>query len=459
MSKKIAFAVALVGLCALSFVLISCGSSSYRPTTTLYVLTEGVTSQGNASGFGNNVSSFAIDLDNGGLSLINYNASTCPTAASVANPEPCGLPLSILLDPTGATAFVLDQGLPSAGVAPAIYSYTVNSDGSLGSPNLAATLTLGDLPVAMTRDPAGQFLFVIDEGTNPTPQNCGQAPNPVTIQCASINVFSAKPGSTTLSPVTGSPFPVNRTPSALSVIPFTPPVGSTLPCTATADLLFVTYNSDPVHQNDNTFSAYCVDSSAGSSGNVIDLTPNSPYAIASTLPTAVIAVNTNPAGENTGGVFLYVGSQPPDSGALSMFQVCTQDGQGTCTSPPQVNNATLVPVGAQPPTTGADPVAMMVDPTNNYLYVLCELSNQVFGYRITTSSGALTRLNPVYEPTGSDPTSLAMQPSTESSNEYLFVSNSNSDSISGFNVSTTTGGLTPLSPTLSNPGPTGMAAQ
>ena len=69
------------------------------------------------------------------------------------------------------------------------------------------------------------------------------------------------------------------------------------------------------------------------------------------------------------------------------------------------------------------------------------------------------RLNPVYEPTGSDPTSLAMQPSTESSNEYLFVSNSNSDSISGFNVSTTTGGLTPLSPTLSNPGPTGMAAQ
>jgi len=144
----------------------------------LYVLTEGVTSQGNASGFGNNVSSFAIDLDNGGLSLINYNASTCPTAASVANPEPCGLPLSILLDPTGATAFVLDPGPASAGVAPAIYSYTVNSDGSLGSPNLAATLTLGDLPVAMTRDPAGQFLFVIDEGTNPTPQKLRPGTNP-----------------------------------------------------------------------------------------------------------------------------------------------------------------------------------------------------------------------------------------------------------------------------------------
>src|SRR5208337_1569334 len=175
MSKKISGAVALVGLCALSLFLLNCGSSSSRPTGVLYVLTQGST------GVGNNVSSFAIDLNNGNLSLVNSNASTCPTAASQNNPEPCGLPLDILLDPTGATAFVLNQGAPpcpscgpgsNSPLAPSIYAYTVNSDGSLSNPGTAVTWSCptvnqspcnySDSAVAMARDAAGPFLFVID---------------------------------------------------------------------------------------------------------------------------------------------------------------------------------------------------------------------------------------------------------------------------------------------------------
>src|SRR5216683_7870243 len=139
MSKKIGVLVALAGIGALSLFLLSCGSSSSRPSGLLYVLTQG------SSGIGNNVSSFAIDLNSGNLSLINSNASTCTTSG-----VSCGLPLDIILDPTGATAFVLNQGVPSAGVAPTIYAYTVNSDGSLGAPTTAtATLTVGDTAVAM----------------------------------------------------------------------------------------------------------------------------------------------------------------------------------------------------------------------------------------------------------------------------------------------------------------------
>src|SRR5271166_3196279 len=108
MSKKTSVAVALLGLCALSLFLLSCGTSSSRPSGLLYVLTQGI------NGTGNNVSSFSIDLNSGNLSLINSNASTCSTAGT----KSCGLPLNILLDPTGATAFVLNQGVPSAGVAP-----------------------------------------------------------------------------------------------------------------------------------------------------------------------------------------------------------------------------------------------------------------------------------------------------------------------------------------------------
>ncbi len=163
MSKKIGLVVALVGICALSLFLINCGSSSSRPSALLYVLTQGST------GMGNNVTSYAIDENSGNLSEINSNASTCPTASTATDPEPCGVPLQILLDPTGAVAFVLNQGVPSASVAPTIYAFNVNSNGSLGTPTLAQTLTVGDMPVAMTLDAAGGFLYVITGGN----QNAG----------------------------------------------------------------------------------------------------------------------------------------------------------------------------------------------------------------------------------------------------------------------------------------------
>ncbi|HYW36914.1 MAG TPA: hypothetical protein VE957_02280 [Terriglobales bacterium] len=447
MSKKISVAIALVGMCALSLFLLSCGSSSSRPSGLLYVLTQG------SNGVGNNVSSFAIDLSSGSLSLVNSNASTCIPAGSS-----CGLPLNILLDATGATAFVLNQGIPSANppVAPTIYSYPVNSDGSLGSPTVAATLTSGDTPIAMTRDAAGQFLFVIDQGSDPSAANCGAPPNAPNVACASISVFTMKSGSTSLSPASGSPFPVGRIPSALSVIAFTPPAGAVLPCAATTEFLYVTFNSDPVLHNDNTLSAYCVDSS----GNPKDLTPGLPYATA-TDPISVLAVNTNPPGENAGGLFVYVGNQGPTVGALNVFQVCTVV-NAVCTSE---DVAQLVPVGG-PASAGLSPVGMLVDPTNNFLYVVSEGSNQAFGFHINTTAGTLTALTPAYQPTGSQPVALAMHPSVNaagqplysSSGQFLYTSNTNSDNITGFTLSTTSGSMSSPITVIAPAAPSGMVA-
>src|SRR5450759_2142028 len=231
MSKKIGGVVALVGLCALSLFLVNCGSSSSRPAGVLYVLT-----QGNNS-VGNNVSTFAMDLNSGGLSLVNSNASTCPTPATGTNPNPCGLPMDILLDSTGETAFVLDQGAPPCPscsptandpVAPAIYPYKVGSDGSLSGPGTAVTwncptanaspCNYSDTGTAMVRDAAGQFLFVIDHGSSPTPgyptanspyPSCPHVPSSdfgdVRYDvCPSISVFTMSSGTLTLAP--GSPF-------------------------------------------------------------------------------------------------------------------------------------------------------------------------------------------------------------------------------------------------------------
>jgi 6-phosphogluconolactonase (cycloisomerase 2 family) len=446
MSKKIGGVFALAGLCALSLFLLDCGSSSSRPSGLLYVLTQG------SNGVGNNVSSFAIDLGSGNLSLINSNASTC-TTSGVA----CGPPLNIVLDPKGAAAFVLNQGVPSSNIAPTLYGYTVNSDGSFGAPTVAATLPVGDTAVAMTRDPAGQYLFVIDQGANPSATNCQYQPQNgfPNIQCASISVFTMRSGSNSLSAVAGSPFPVGRIPTALSVLAFSPAAGTVLPCATTTEFLYVTFNNDPALHNDNTLSAYCVDSS----GKPNDLTPNLPYAT-TTDPLSVLAVNTNPAGQsNVGGVFVYVGSQPTASGALNIFQMCTVQGQANC-SQQNVTNLTLMPVTSPPPPSpGANPVAMLVDPTNTFLYVVCEGSSQVFGYKIGTTAGTLTALSPSSQPTGSQPVAMAMHSSVKSSGAFLYTSNSLSSNISGFSLSTTTGSMSSPITVTSPSTPSGMVAR
>lgn len=449
MSKKIGLIVTLVGICALSLFLLNCGGSSSRPSGVLYVLTQG------SNGFGNNVSSFAIDLDTGTLGLVNSNASTCPTQATPTNSEPCGLPLDILLDPAGATAFVLDQGVPSASIAPAIFSYTVNSDGSLGSPNPAATLT-GNLPLAMTRDATGQFLFVLDGGSSPLPPNCPPvgSSNPTYTGCPSISTFAIS--SASLAPASGSPFYIGRAPTALSAITFPVPNGVVnAPCgaTTTEEFVFVTSNHDlsPEH-NDNALSLYCLNSS----GSLSDLTPDPPYTPA-VDPISVMAVNTTPVVPTTGGIFVYVGSQPSASGALSIFQMCTQVGNGQC-SAQNVTNALLLPVTTPaPPATGQNPVEMVVDPTNNFLYVLCYLSNQVWGYHIGTTAGTLTALAPANQPTGSQPVSMALHPSVNNTGQFLFVSNSNSDNITGFTLGTTSGSMSSPTTTIAPAAPSGIA--
>jgi len=494
MSKKIGGVVALAGLCALSLFLLNCGSSSSRPSGLLYVLTQGTNAQGIA-GIGYNVSSFSIDFDNGTLSLINSNASTCQTAASNANPQPCGLPLDILLDPTGGSAFVLNQGIPCVNgvcgsnnpVPASISAYTVNSDGSLSNPGTpvvwtcvsqsAASCTPAnaytDTAVAMARDAAGQFLFVINQGVFPLPTTCPSIASAVTnaaqatafLGCPSISVFSMQKGSITFvtqSTTYQSPLFLSKTPTALSAIVFTPPGG------AAQELLFVTNNYDlctvgcvPAQQpNDNTVSVYSV-----SSSGVLTEQQNSPYAVAAIDPIAVIAVNTNPPTENTGGLFVYVGNQDANGGHLYPFQVCTLT-NAVCTSADVAVNlmtplATCPSLACEvPPTSaGQDPVGMLVDPTNSFLYVVSEGSNQVFGFDIATTAGTLTALSGSPQPSqGSQPGSIALHASVNNTGQYLYVSNSNSQSVAGFTLSTTTGSMSNATTVITPSAPSGMAA-
>jgi DNA-binding beta-propeller fold protein YncE len=332
----------------------------------------------------------------------------------------------------------------------------------------------------MVRDAAGQFLFVIDQGSYPPPgyptpsqtnPSCPHVPTSATDVCPSISVFAIQPSLTLES---GSPFYLSKIPTALSAITFTPssPAGS-----PAQELLFVTNNEDicsqncifPSPHNDNTVSVYSVSSPAG----VLTEQPNSPYAIAAANPISVQAVNTNPAGEDTGGLFVYVGNQGPTVGALNPFQVCWL--QNANCSQQDVAGHLMVPLATcpllscdiPPSSVGQNPVAMLVDPTNNFLYVVSEGSSQVFGFLINRTVGTLTALSPPYQPTGTSPVSMAMHPNVNSagqalynyntSGQFLYTSNTVSSNITGFTLSTTSGSMSSPTTTVAPAAPSGIA--
>jgi len=437
MSKKTGGIFAFLGLLGLSVLLLSCGTKVSRSSGLLFVVSQG----------SNQVSSYALDQSTGNLSYLKTGASTCAA-------PPCGFPLNILLDPTNATAFVLNQGAPSSGVAPSIYGYTVNSDGSLkGAGDVTpSAFAPGDLAVAIVRDAAGKFLFIVTQGFTPAPTNCNTLPTPT--GCPLLYVFATQPGSTSLT-LTGNDCPGTNTPcpkpltriptSVTSSITVTVPDPNPPHAPLTGPLLYVTSNKDLLGSNDNTVSEYIVDQT---SGTATEMT-GSPY-VTGAAPSAVLAVDTNPAGGNTGGLFVYVTNQSIDNN-VSVFQVCIVQ-NGNCTLQ-NVQDATLSAVGS-PVGVGQGPIALAADPTNNFLYVACETSNQVYAFRISTATGVLSALNPALS-TGSSPVAMAMHPT----GAFLYVSNNASSNLSGFDVNTTSGALSNPITVISLGQPAGLVAK
>jgi hypothetical protein len=440
MLKKTGFMVAVLCVFGLSALLMSCGSGSDRPAGILYIVSQSLS----------NVSSYAVDLGSGDLSLItNDLADTCADSS-------CGLPLGMSLDPTGNAAFVLSQG--------AISGFTVHSDGSLSKATTAAMMQPDQTALAMASTAAGDMMAVISVGAA-NPQNCpidGAAydPNPEdannTLGCPLIQIYSTQSGSTSAA-LTGNncaalngpcPYVLSRIPTAVSILNFT------FPGQPTQTLLFVTSDLDLTSKhNDSQLSVFSVDSS----GNLSEQS-DSPYTAQAPNPLSVLAVNTNPPQQNTGSVFVYVGSQAAVTGSVSVFEVCTQ-AQGPCTQQ-DVDNENLAVVG-KPASIGQNPITMLADPTNTFLYIACNVGNNIYAFRMNTTTGVLTGLSPALQPTGSGPVALAMHASNNNSNEYLFVSNNNSSTVTGYIVNLTSGNLSnPLAPLIFPPGnPYGIAGR
>jgi 6-phosphogluconolactonase len=418
MSKKISGCFALLAFLGLSLFLMNCGSSSSRPAGLLYVASQG----------DSNIGSYAINLDSGKLSLLN---KTTPTDTT---------PSTMLFDPSGKVAYVLNTGTNS------ITSYTVNNDGSLSAPTSTALPVQNS--VAIARDAAGTFLAVVSQGSIPLPP--GGAPCPhiePNSECPAITVFTTPAGSATLTQA-GDPVALSFVPTSVATSitgTFNDPNN---PGTVDGTLLHVTGNQDlTINNNDNTISEYVVQASGAVTGPLT----GSPYTTASN-PSSVVAVKTTPTG-GAGGLFVYVTNATDDN--VNVYQVCTApDGTNCLDASHDVQNAKMIPVG-NPVSVGLDPVAMTVDPTNNFLYVVNHTSSTVSSFRINPTTGALSALNPSTVSTGSNPVAITMH----ASGKFLYVSNNGSSNVSGFNVDTTSGALSNATNVISSAQPAGLVAK
>src|SRR5208282_3303242 len=159
--------------------------------------------------------------------------------------------------------------------------------------------------------------------------------------------------------------------------------------------------------------------------------------------------------------FVYVSNTQANT--IGAWAICN-GGPTSPTSPtqpqpcPTVPDGSIVAVAGSPfsLTGGANgPGPLVVDPFGKNLYVLETLSNQVSTFHISPVSGSLSAGTPAVVATGLEPTSIAIR----ADDNWLFVSNFNSATMSEYVVTPDTGQLSPLEPVVTDNFPWGVAVK
>jgi 6-phosphogluconolactonase (cycloisomerase 2 family) len=377
---------------------------------------------------------FSLNLGNGHITQI-YNADA---------PPPSGLPTSVVLAPGGAYAYVLiTESADIIGSVTGVATYQVASDGKLaqvGTPtalapevitlpgNPSTTENVPAVPSFMAIDSAGQFLFVADSSTADSSQN--KVPG-------AVSVFSIG-SSGSLTEVANSPFvlPVG------GVNPVSPgPCSPLEPCSSASAVAVSPTIYPPAYAAcsesipPTTEHLYVTDSisyvvlnySVASSG-ALQLVPLS-------LTVAGIATGTTPSGVAVDPCnrFVYVSNGPP-SNSVSAYTICSVVSLPTCTQP----DFHLIQVGS-PFVAGLGPGPLLVDPFAQFLYVLDQQQNAISAYKISTSTGGLSPLSTPTVATNSFPTSMAIR----SDDSWMFVANLSQGTVSQYAITPATGTLTP----------------
>jgi 6-phosphogluconolactonase (cycloisomerase 2 family) len=303
-----------------------------------------------------------------------------------------------------------------------IVQFVIGNDGKLYPQN--TTNTPGVFPLAVTV--SGSFLYVLDT-YQPLPTCSSAAP------CSgSVAVYPIEAPTSSLSEALGTPvvngnlnyWPLNLPGSKAADVIL--PTGITVLTSGTTNYVYVSAYDTTAN------TGYVFGFTSGSSGALSPLNGGIPFA-AGTHPSAIASV---PSGSN-----VYVTDSAASvvlgySVVSGILQPLTSGTKGGNTFP-----------------AGDQPVALVVDPSGDYVYVANSLDSTVSAYSI--NNGALTNLGSFA--TGVQPVALGIDPGMH---HFLYTANFLGNTVSGFELDSTAGTLinTQNTPYASNAQPTAVAA-
>jgi hypothetical protein len=100
----------------------------------------------------------------------------------------------------------------------------------------------------------------------------------------------------------------------------------------------------------------------------------------------------------------------------------------------------LTPISGSPFSAGLAPISVAVDPSGRFAYVASNYDFDVSGYTINATSGALTGIPGSPFPAGLNPYSEAVDPS----GKFVYVVNAISKNLSGYTIDSASGALKPI---------------
>jgi 6-phosphogluconolactonase (cycloisomerase 2 family) len=392
------------------------------------------------------IETFSFSLNNGHVSAIANSPSSTSGQACILN----GLPASMVIDPAGAFAYVaLNESTTCSGSATGIQAFKINSDGTITA---AGSLISDPNPIALSMDAAGKFLFVA-EGTNSLSTAPNAAPCPGTTAQYGICVYAIAGGGA----LTGVPgnftLPTTLLAPDFVAVAATPTVFPGIGINGVQNAVCSTPGNSPptsefvyaVDGVNNLVWEFSVDTSTGALGNPPGMSA------AGSVPTAAVpaGVAIDPCDR-----FAYVSNGPPTN-KISAYQICVD-----IVSPGPCPNAdgSLVAVSGSPFSLSGNanqPGPLVVDPFGNNVYVVGISSNTVSGFKISPTTGGLTALNPPTVATGQRPTSIAIR----GDDNWMFVSNFDVATVSQYSVTPATGALNAESPIATDNNPSGIAVK
>ncbi len=415
MSKRF-WLLGLAGLISAGL-LVACGSN-YNSSSNGLVL---VGSQGSSV-----IQTFSFNLNNGHVASVANSTNDTGNQTCLLN----GLPSSMVVDPAGQYSYVImDTSSQCQNSQLGIAVLQIKSDGTIAP---VGNLVSDPNPVSLAMDAAGKFLFVAEGAGGVIVYTIGSGGTLTAAGAASVSGLASQTPNIAAVAATPTVFPgtgINGTQNSVCSAGNNPP---------TSQFLYA------VDSNNYVVWEFSVDTTTGALG-----TPQGVSTVPSFVTDAVpVAAAVDPCDR-----FLYVSDSLHNK--INAYTICTTViANGICPfANGHLNDVSGSPFAVSGSANGLGP--LVVDPYGNNVYVLGTLSNTLSGFKISPVSGSLTALTPATVATGANPKSIVIR----GDDNWMFVTNYQSASVSQYSITPATGALSVLSTITTDNYPFGVAVK